>query len=163
MCSPLRAESHAFALERELPCGRREHTHLKETPMNGATMRVREIMSTEVKTIQPDEPAWLALEKMRSEGIHHLVVMDGRSVVGVASTRDLAEARTGEAWKGLRVSELMAHAPVCVKPDLPVKRAANLLRGRSIGCLPVVDGGKLVAIVTRSGLLTLVGPVMKSC
>jgi hypothetical protein len=33
--------------------------------MNGATMRVREIMSTEVKTIQPDEPAWLALEKPR--------------------------------------------------------------------------------------------------
>ncbi len=125
--------------------------------MNGATMRVREIMSTEVKTIQPDEPAWLALEKMRSEGIHHLVVMDGRSVVGVASTRDLAEARTGEAWKGLRVSELMAHAPVCVKPDLPVKRAANLLRGRSIGCLPVVDGGKLVGIVTVSDLLDLVG------
>jgi CBS domain-containing protein len=47
--------------------------------------------------------------------------------------------------------------PICVDPRTPVRRAANLLRGRSIGCLPVVDSGQLIGIVTISDVLELVG------
>jgi CBS domain-containing protein len=46
---------------------------------------------------------------------------------------------------------------VFAKPTTTLRQAANQLRGRSIGCLPILDNGKLVGIVTVSDLLELVG------
>jgi acetoin utilization protein AcuB len=42
-------------------------------------------------------------------------------------------------------------------PSMTVRQAANLLRGRTIGCLPVLEGGKPVGIVTTTDLLDLIG------
>jgi CBS domain-containing protein len=51
----------------------------------------------------------------------------------------------------------MAGDVVSAAPDLTVRQAANKLRGRVIGCLPVIDGKKLTGIVTFSDLLELLG------
>jgi len=40
---------------------------------------------------------------------------------------------------------------------MTLRQAANLLRGRTIGCLPVVEGGELVGILTTTDLLELIG------
>jgi len=54
-------------------------------------------------------------------------------------------------------SDLMTGNVVTVAETDTVRRAANLMRGRSIGCLPVTRGGRLVGIVTASDLLVLLG------
>jgi len=120
-------------------------------------MRLAELMSTDVKTASPAESAELAWERMRTHGIHHLAVLDGAKVVGLVSARDLGGAR-GEALRlGKRVADVMSAGVVVAGPTTTVRQAANLLRGRAIGPLLVVDGGRLRGIVTVSDLLDLLG------
>ena len=56
-------------------------------------MRVNDIMSTHVKTVAAASSADDAWELMRGERIHHLVVMNGKAVAGVFSSRDAGGAR----------------------------------------------------------------------
>lgn len=114
-------------------------------------MRMNEIMSAPVACIDASASGSEARNEMRVQNTHHLVVKDGRDIVGVISSRDL----TGT--KDQPVAELMSAEVVTADPTTTVKKAANLLRGRTIGCLPIVDKGRLVGIVTITDLLELLG------
>jgi acetoin utilization protein AcuB len=120
-------------------------------------MRLMEIMTTDVQTVAPEEDAEKAFQRMRTQRIRHLVVMDGRQVVGVVSERDMGGPRGGGLRRGRTVRELMSEQAVTASPTTTVRQAANLLRARTIGCLPVVEDGKLVGIVTLTDLLELLG------
>jgi CBS domain-containing protein len=121
-------------------------------------MRIAEIMTTRVETVAPGDPAAAALARMRSARIHHLVVMERGKVVGVLSARDLGRPEGRATPRGAAtVGELMTSPTVSAGPEMPLHRAANVLRGRSIGCLPVVEGRKLLGILTISDLLEVLG------
>jgi CBS domain-containing protein len=124
-------------------------------------MRLGEIMTREVKKAAPAEPADDAYRRMRLNRIRHLVVMDGKSVVGVVSERDLGGSRGAPLRTGRTVEELMARDVALATPETTIRQAANMLRGRTIGCLPVMAGSKLVGIVTVTDLLELVGDVIR--
>jgi CBS domain-containing protein len=120
-------------------------------------MRVQDVMTREVRTVSPAAASEDAWNQMRLFGIHHLVVTEGPQVVGVISERD-AGGRRGAAVRVNRlVGDLMTAPAVTVSGDTTVRRAANLMRGRSIGCLVVADKGRVRGIVTVSDLLELVG------
>jgi acetoin utilization protein AcuB len=119
-------------------------------------MRVDEIMSTEVRTIGIDRTAEQASSEMRLRRIHHLVVVEQGRVVGVVSERDL-RGMTERAGSFKTVGELMSPDVVVAKPKTTVRQAANLLRGRSIGCLPIMDNSRLMGIVTVTDLLEYIG------
>lgn len=121
-------------------------------------MRVADIMTPHVQTVPPEMPAAEAWELMRRARIHHLVVVaEGTNVQGVLSDRD-AGGRRGEAIReGVAVQDLMTRHPVTIAPHDTIRRVSNLMRGRTIGCLPVLDGKKLVGIVTLTDLLTILG------
>ena len=128
-------------------------------------MRVAELMKPRVETVSVGESAELARQRMRQKRIRHLVVTSGRDVVGVVSDRDLEEA--GSLRRVQTVGEVMTSPVVTARPETTLRQAANLLRGRAIGCLPVLEDGRLVGIVTTTDLLELVGkgaerPVAKS-
>lgn len=120
-------------------------------------MRLQEIMSKSVETIPYDHPAELAWERMKQQRIHHLVVMRGHEVVGVLSSEDLGGAQGEYHRRDQIVSDMMSPRPVTASPQTTVREAANLLRGRSIGCLPIMEKEKLVGIVTVTDLLELIG------
>ena len=120
-------------------------------------MRLMEIMTTEVVTAPPGEDAEKAFQRMRTRGIHHLVVMDGRQVVGVLSERDVGGGRGAQIRAGRTVGELMSGQAITASPVTTVRQAANLLRARTIGCLPILEDGKLAGIVTLTDLLELLG------
>lgn len=120
-------------------------------------VRVQDVMSRQVRAISPDETADEAYRIMRMRRIHHLVVMDGRHIAGVLSDRDLGSGQGAAARKGREVRELMTTGVVTVTPETPMRKAANLMRGRSIGCVVVTEAAKVVGIVTVSDLLALVG------
>jgi CBS domain-containing protein len=112
---------------------------------------MNEIMSAPVACIDATATGDAAWNEIRMQSSHHLVVKQGRDIVGIVSSRDLAQGRDR------LVAELMTRDVVTADPETTVHKAANLLRGRYIGCLPIVDHGKLVGIVTTSDLLELLG------
>lgn len=113
-------------------------------------MRVKDVMRTNVRTIDPDQPASSAKELFRRYDIHHLVVMAKRNILGVVTDRDLMDREEDTA-----VQRVMAHPVVTISPDETVRKAAALMSGHLIGSLPVVDGGRLIGIVTSHDLLAL--------
>ena len=120
-------------------------------------MRVAEVMTTAVKTVRPETPATDAWELMRQQGIHHLVVMRGSAVVGVLSNRDAGGRKGGRLRAESRVEDLMTNTVVTVEPGDTIRKVANLMRGRTVGCVPVIEGQRLKGIVTVTDLLQSLG------
>ena len=118
-------------------------------------MRVREVMTRRVETVSATDSAADAREKMRAKRIRHLAVMDGRELSGVVSSRDLEPLILSPG--GPLVGDVMTSPAVSVGPDETLRQAANRLRGRTIGCLPVLEKGKLVGILTTTDLLEVIG------
>ena len=112
-------------------------------------MRIQDLMSTRVTSIAPDAEVSVAREKLRLEGINHLVVVNGKRVVGVVTRGDILQAPDDTL-----ISQVMSHPAVTTSPEVTMRRAAGVMRGRGVGCLPVVEEGRLVGIVTTSDLLT---------
>jgi acetoin utilization protein AcuB len=109
-------------------------------------------MTRLVKTAPPTMRIADARTLMRQAHVRHLVVVANQKVIGVLSDRDVP--RNGGDGT---VAEVMTKAVVTADPEETVRGVANRMRGRTIGCLPVVSGKKLVGIVTASDLLTLLG------
>ncbi|MGE0450629.1 MAG: CBS domain-containing protein [Vicinamibacterales bacterium] len=120
-------------------------------------MRVQDVMTTNVHTVTPTTDAAVAWDLMRAKGVHHLVVARGASVVGLLSDRDAGSRRGAALRAGRLVSDLMTDRVVAVEPTTTVRKAANLMRGRSIGSLVVTSRGRIVGIVTVADLLELIG------
>ncbi|MEZ5294607.1 MAG: CBS domain-containing protein [Vicinamibacterales bacterium] len=120
-------------------------------------MRVEELMTAPVETVPPSVSADEAWTRMRAGGIRHLVVVDRGRVAGVVSSTDLGGRRGAMARKDRTVGDLMTAPAVSVEPAASVRRAANLMRGRTIGCLVVADADRPVGIVTTADLLDLIG------
>ena len=120
-------------------------------------MRVQDVMTKSVKTIAPTIAAEDAWNVMRLNRIHHLVVTKANRVVGVLSDRDAGGRRGAAVRENRTVADLMTVPAVAVEPATTVRQAANVMRGRAIGCLVVVDSGRAIGIVTVSDLLELVG------
>ena len=121
-------------------------------------IRVQDVMTDAVEVVAADSSAERAFDRMRARRIHHLVVTDEGRVVGVFSDRDAGGPRGAALRQGRTVAELMTPAPVTVVPGTPIRKAANVMRGRAIGSLVVTDrNGRLKGIVTVADLLELLG------
>ena len=122
---------------------------------------VADLMSPEPATLEENDELELADDVMKLGRIRHMPVLgeDG-ALVGVVSQRDLYHSAllktlghgtraVGRTLQMVRVKEVMQAAPVVVAPDLPIAEAATLMTKHKIGCLPVVDAGRLVGILTE--------------
>ena len=128
----------------------------------GSLLRVRDVMTRDPKTLGRNDQLSLADDLMRQERIRHLPVLDeDGELVGIVSQRDMfrgALARAlgyGETAQRrmlgmLLVKEVMTTQVVTVGPEAPIAEAARTMVDRKIGCLPVVEGGRLVGILTES-------------
>ena len=123
----------------------------------GQAVRLRELMSAKVVTIGLTEAASTAWSRMRQHRIRHLVVTDNGSLAGVLSDRDLGGHRGSQLRKGRTVQDLMTPRVVSAGPEMTLRQAANLMRGRLIGSLPVLDDDRLVGIVTATDVLDELG------
>jgi acetoin utilization protein AcuB len=112
-------------------------------------MRIQDVMSKNVVSVPRETDVAMARERLRQEEIDHLVVLDGKRVAGVVAGRDILRATDDRP-----LSEVMSRDVATIEPGATLRRAAGIMRGRNVGCLPVVDEGRLVGIVTTSDLLT---------
>jgi acetoin utilization protein AcuB len=123
-------------------------------------LQVKDSMTREVVALSPEDTAKAALALCREKRIRHLPVLEEGRLVGIASDRDfrdaappLGDSGRAAALAEIRVGEVMAREVVTAVSDDPIEQAANTMRERRIGCLPVVEGGELVGIVTASDVM----------
>jgi acetoin utilization protein AcuB len=121
-------------------------------------------MKTRVETLDVDDTLDLAEDIMNRDRIRHLPVVDGGRVVGVVSQRDLfqrglaaalgyGEIAQRKLLHALRAKEVMSAPAVTVSPNLTLEQAGRTMLHERIGCLPVVDDGRLVGILTESDVM----------
>lgn len=116
------------------------------------THTVGHLMSTDLFTVRPDDLVEMVSRVMEWRDVRHVPVEDeeGR-LVGIVSHRSLlrmqADRLPGEG-ELVAVRQIMNPDPISVAPTTPVSEAVELMRSRRIGSLPVVEGGRLVGIVT---------------
>jgi acetoin utilization protein AcuB len=126
--------------------------------------RVRDIMATNVVTISLDERLDLVDEIMTSGNIRHIPVTKGGGVIGIVSQRDLLRARLSslgdysgrESQKFLEevdVAKVMTKSVRCADPNESVVHAAKRMLEARIGCLPVVEDGELVGLITETDVM----------
>ncbi|WP_066922439.1 CBS domain-containing protein [Steroidobacter denitrificans] len=120
-------------------------------------MRLQEIMNTEVVTIGPEATANQAWTLMERKRIRHLLVMEEGHLVGVISERDLGGRKGSAVRRGRKVEELMVEETASASPRTTLRQAANLMRSRLIGSLPVLEDGRIVGIVTATDVLEELG------
>ncbi|KAF0994113.1 acetoin utilization AcuB family protein [Geobacillus sp. TFV-3] len=124
-------------------------------------MLVEQVMKSPVVTLRPTNTIAEALQLLRQHRIRHLPVVDeeGR-LVGLVTNQDLREAspsifRLHEQWEDLEkpVGDVMKTDVIVGHPLDFVEEVAALFYEHRIGCLPIVNHGKLVGIITQTDLL----------
>jgi len=120
-------------------------------------MLIRDIMRSPAVAISADTTLRDAYRTMQEQGIRHLPVLDGEKLVGVVTDRDLRLATSALVPSPLPpespVAVVMSTAPQTADASDPVEDAARTMRERKIGCLPVLEDGRLIGIVTGLDLL----------
>jgi CBS domain-containing membrane protein len=132
-------------------------------------LRVRDIMTAEVTTLKRNDKLTLADDIMNLGRIRHLPVLDdeGEELVGMVSQRDLFRGALARALgygqhaqrkvlDTIFVKEVMSSDLITTTPDTPLVEAARVLVERKIGCLPVIEKGRLVGIVTEGDFVAMV-------
>lgn len=120
-------------------------------------MRLADVMTTPVKTVVPEMEAQAAWDLMQLHRIHHLVVLRDGRIAGIVSSSDLGGAPGAGLRRDRSVADFMTTDVLTASPDTTLREAANLMRGRAIECLPVVEDDRLAGIITATELLEAVG------
>src|SRR3990172_4496896 len=123
--------------------------------MPAYTMKVRELMTTDVVTIGRNDELMISDDIMRMKRLRHLPVVEEGRLVGVLTQKDLFHAALSTALnfgekaqkeflKTVVVKEVMTEEVLTIDPDADVKEAARLMIEHKIGLLPVFYNRKLV-------------------
>jgi acetoin utilization protein AcuB len=128
-------------------------------------MLIKDVMTPLPFTVRPSMSVLEARAEMDRRRFRHLLVVDEAGLlVGIATDRDIrlnlpSPATSLSVWEinylvgRLTVGDVMTHTVLTVDPDRDVRSAARILIDHKIGALPVLDGAKLVGIVTDTDLL----------
>lgn len=122
-------------------------------------MKVKDVMTKQPVTVGFQETAQVAAEKMAREKIGSLLVVnDEGKVVGIITDRILGLYLGSSDKKAseVKVEEFMEENVISVSPEMKLSKAAKILEELEIRYLPVVDGEKLVGILSISDLAVLV-------
>jgi acetoin utilization protein AcuB len=121
-------------------------------------------MTTDPITTGPETPVLEARQLMIDKRIRHLLIVEGAKLLGMVTDRDIrlnlpSPATSLSVWEinyliaRLTVESVMTKTLVVIGPLHDVRAAAQLMLEHKIGALPVLDGGRLLGIITETDLL----------
>ena len=127
-------------------------------------MRVRALMSPIVISVPGSTPVLEARALMLKEGFRHLLIVEDGRVYGIVTDRDIrlnlpSPATSLSVWEvnyllaRLTVAEVMTKSVIVIDPERDAREAARIMIDHKIGALPVMEGDRLVGIVTETDLL----------
>jgi CBS domain-containing membrane protein len=130
-------------------------------------LSVRDVMTQDVLSVERNQKLSTVDDIMRLGRVRHiLIVSETGDLEGVVSQRDLFHGgllkalgygtRAKEhALDTLLVKEAMSTEPITTTPDASLQSAARLMAERKIGCLPVLEAGRVVGILTEGDFVLL--------
>jgi len=121
-------------------------------------------MTAPAESLSQDASLLDAALTFRRTGFRHLPVVDVNRVAGIISAGDvqrLSPSLLGkvseEEYNGIlentKLKQVMTHDPLTVAPETQLREAAGILQNRKVGCLPVVQNGNLIGIITAIDML----------
>jgi CBS domain-containing protein len=120
---------------------------------------VSDIMTSQVVTAKPEESVADAAKRMADNGVGSLVIVDDKGyVLGIITEGDIVRrvVAAGKDPASTRVGEVMTTNPVTIFEDATIAAAAELMKRKNIGHLPVVNSsGRLVGIVSRTDIVRI--------
>jgi acetoin utilization protein AcuB len=128
-------------------------------------MKVKELMSTKLITVSPEDKLDRVFFLYNFENIRHLPVVEKSKLVGILSDRDLKKILgpkknivekpdgTTVQLSTRKVKNIMRRGVITIEPEQRAADAAAIMAKRKIGALPVVHKEKLVGIITATDIL----------
>jgi CBS domain-containing protein len=134
--------------------------------------RVRDHMQVEVVSLDASARLDAAERLMRTETIRHLPIVSAGRLVGMLSQRDLYRAGTSsvlglqpgteEDWLAkIPVAEVMTKQVFTAHPDASLGSAAEMMVRERVGCLPVVEGERLVGLLSDTDCLRFLADLLR--
>jgi acetoin utilization protein AcuB len=125
---------------------------------------VREFMASPVTSLPSSARLLDAGLLLRAGHFRHIPIIDDGKLVGILSDRDIQRCTpsmltrvSAEEYNAIfedtLVARVMTRDPQHVSPDAPLHVAAALLRSSKLGCLPVVENGQVIGIITKDDML----------
>ncbi len=127
-------------------------------------MNVAKRMMRNPVVVDENDSMKKAMDLLKEREIRHLPVVKDDRLVVIVSERDIKLASPSPATAleireiyylldKVKVKQIMTRRPYTISPAAPIEEAALILREKKIGCLPVVEGGRLVGILTETDIL----------
>lgn len=114
---------------------------------------ISNIMTSRVTTIRREDTLSLALQTMLWSGCRHLPVVHDGKLVGILSERDVLQHSSRAGAMSDPVGDAMSAPPHVASPEDPVEEVALRMAEQRLGCMPIVQRGDLLGIVTTTDLL----------
>ena len=116
---------------------------------------VRDIMARNVKTVRTDDSVLLAVQKMVKFNIGSVIVTNNGRAVGIITERNILEKIVEPRHDAgiINTKDIMSAPLITVEVNAAVEEAAKIMTSRVIKTLPVIDGGKLVGVITSSDIV----------
>jgi CBS domain-containing protein len=115
-------------------------------------MRISDIMTKAAVTDRPDDGLAAAASKMWEQQTGSLLVIEGDDLLGIVTERDILKAVASGTPLDTPISELMSKDLITVEPGTSLREVARIMTEKWIRHLPVLEGGKLVGIVSQRDL-----------
>lgn len=117
-------------------------------------MKVEDIMTRDVRTIDRNSTVEQAARMMKELNVGSIPVTENGNVIGIITDRDvvLRNVADGRTAADTRVEEVMSKTVVTATPDMDVHRAADLMARNQIRRLPVIENNRMVGIVSIGDL-----------
>jgi len=117
-------------------------------------MKVRDIMTKSVVSLNVDDTIERAAELMQQHNIGSVPVCEGNHVIGIITDRDIAIRSSSEGYnsKTKSVRDIMSTNPVTASPDMDICDVSRIMSERQIRRIPIVENGNLMGVVSLGDL-----------
>lgn len=133
-------------------------------PSRNRALKVRDCMSSDPAFVSPKDSLQTVIQLLRRRDIRSVPVMEDGKLIGIVTDRDIRQVAPAyplfrdeneirHYTENLTVTAAMTADPMTIAPEAPLVRAAKILETYRISSLPVVDGEKLVGILTVTDVL----------
>ena len=127
-----------------------------------ARVRVADLMTPDLPTVSEATPAFEVARRMVHEKLRHVLVEGDGRLLGLVDRAALLRHLVAHYRRpdGCPIGDFVLRNPITIAPEATAAEAVALMRRHRIGSLPVLDGEKLVGLLSERRLLAVVEAVI---